>query len=219
MEAGPNEPPETAARTGANAGDSGPVPRIYAFHKPKGVVVSTVSQAGSPTVFERLPAEYSCFLAVGRLDKESEGLLLFCSDARLAQRLMDPGGLPKTYVVTVRGLPREQDLDAMRSGGLVVDGRPLRPVEICRLGKAPRGGTRFAVVLHEGRNRQIRRMFRAAGFRVRRLVRVAIGPVELGSIAAGCGRELEPSEVSALCSLVQPRPARGNEGRTRHRMG
>ncbi len=104
-------------------------------------------------VYSLLPEEKRSWCCVGRLDKDSEGALLVCTDSLLAQRLMDPGGVATTSLVTVRGLPAETDLEPMRRGGLEVDGRPLAPVAVRRLGKAPRGGTRLEVVLHEGRNR------------------------------------------------------------------
>jgi 23S rRNA pseudouridine2605 synthase len=179
------------------------VPRIFAVHKPRGFVVSRVREGGARTVFELLPEAYREWFAVGRLDKDSEGLVLFCDDPRLAQRLMDPGGVAKTYLVTVRGFPREGDLDAVRRGGLVIDGRPTRPAEVRRLGKAPRGGTRLEVVLHEGRNREIRRLFAEVGFKVRSLVRVAVGPLALGDLPEGEGRELSPDDVASLRKLVR----------------
>jgi 23S rRNA pseudouridine2605 synthase len=175
--------------------------RIFAFHKPRGVVTSTVSEGGAGHVFALLPEEYRSWYAVGRLDKESEGLLLFCDDAAGAQRLMDPGGLSKTYEVVVEGFPREEALRFMREGGRVLAGRVLRPVGVELLGKAPRGGTRFRVVLHEGVNREIRRLFRAAGHEVRKLVRVAVGPVALGDLEKGEGRELSGREVEQLATL------------------
>lgn len=93
------------------------LPRVVAFHEPRGVVVSRVRQGGAPTLFTLLPEEFRGFFAVGRLDKDSEGLILLCDDSRVAQHLMDPGVLPKTYVVTVRGLPSEAALDRLRAGG------------------------------------------------------------------------------------------------------
>jgi len=173
-----------------------------AFHKPRRVVVSRVRQGGAATVFELLPREFQGWFAVGRLDKDSEGLLLFCNDSRLAQRLMDPGGVPKTYLVTVGGYPRDEDLAPIRSGGLMVAGRPSLPAEVCHVGRAPRGGTRFEVVLREGRNREIRRLFFAAGFKVRRLVRTSVGPVSLGDLPSGETRELDPEMVTTLRGLA-----------------
>lgn len=174
------------------------LPRIIAVHKPRGVVVSRVRQGGAPTLFELLPEQFRQFYAVGRLDKDSEGLILLCDTSWVAQRLMDPGVLPKTYLVTVRGLPNDATLDRLRAGGLELNGRRTRPAEVSRLGKAPRGGTRLRVVLHEGINRQIRRCFHALGHRVRRLLRVAVGPVTLGELQPGQLRELSRTEVVQL---------------------
>ena len=159
-------------------------------------------EGGARTVFELLPDAYRDWFAVGRLDKDSEGLLLFCDDPRLAQRLMDPSAVAKRYLVTLAGFPREEELEPMRRGGLIIEGQAARPAEVRRLGKAPRGGTRLEVVLHEGRNREIRRLFLAAGYKVRRLVRTAVGPVELGGLPEGEGRDLTPAEVAALRILV-----------------
>lgn len=156
-------------------------------------------------MFELLPEAFRNWFAVGRLDKDSEGLLLFANDSRLAQRLMDPGGAAKTYHVTVQGLPTEEALDTVRRGGLMIGGKAVGPAEVRRLGKAPRGGTRLEVILHEGRNRQIRRSLAAVGFKVRRLVRVAIGQVPLGDLPAGAGRELTPAEVAELVARTAGR--------------
>lgn len=181
-------------------------PRVFALHKPKGVVSSTVAEGGAPTVFSLLPERFAPWYAVGRLDKDSEGLLLFCDDSRWAQRLMDPGGVSKTYEVVVEGLPKDEDLAPLRRGGAELDGRTLLPIEIERAGRAPRGGTRLRVVLHEGRNRQIRRLLWKAGFRVRRLVRVAVGSLTLGSLAPREGRELDAGEVKRLLAPLRERP-------------
>ncbi len=149
-----------------------------------------------------LPAEVRGWFAVGRLDKDSEGLLLFSDDAVFAQRLMDPGGVAKTYEVVVEGFPPDEALALMRAGGTQLDGRSLRPVDVTRLGKAPRGGTRYRVVLHEGVNREIRRLFLAAGHKVRRLKRVGVGPVELGELKEGEGREISSSERERLQAVL-----------------
>lgn len=184
-----------------------PRPRVLALHKPRGVLCSTVAERGAVPVTDLLPEGARGLFPVGRLDKESEGLLLFCDDARWAQRLMDPGGLAKSYLVTVEGNPDEADLLPMRRGGSVVEGRRLEPVEVTRAGKAPRGGTRLLVVLHEGVNREIRRLFHAAGHRVRRLVRVAVGPVALEGLGPGEARELTGAEVAALVSALPVSPS------------
>lgn len=176
--------------------------RILAVHKPRGVVVSRVGEGGAPTLFSLLPDPYGRWFAVGRLDKDSEGLILLCNDSRVAQHLMDPGVLGKTYLVTVRGLPSEEALDRLRAGGIELDGRRTLPMEVQRLGKAPRGGTRLVVVLHEGINRQIRRCFHLLGHRVRRLQRLAVGPVHLGDLEPGQFRELGREEVQQLLAAA-----------------
>ena len=173
-------------------------PRVFALHKPRGFVCSAVAEGGATPVYDLLPAEFKGWFAVGRLDKDSEGLLLFSDDASFAQRLMDPGGLAKTYEVVVEGFPDDEALAPMRSGGTRLDGRALRPVDVVRVGKAPRGGTRFRVVLREGVNREIRRLFRAAGHKVRRLKRVAVGTLDLGNLKEGEGREISANEIGQL---------------------
>lgn len=183
-------------------------PRVFAFHKPRGVVCSTVAEGGAKPVTDLLPPEFRGWFAVGRLDKESEGLLLFSDDAVCAQRLMDPGCVAKVYEVVVEGFPDDEALAPMRAGGTELDGRTLRPVEVTRVGKAPRGGTRFRVVLHEGVNREIRRLFRAAGHKVRRLRRIAVGPVELGEIREGEGREISSGEREQLLAALARRERR-----------
>lgn len=184
-----------------------PLPRVLALHKPRGVLVSRAAEAGATTVFELVGPPFCQWWSAGRLDKDSEGLLLLCDDPRWAHRLAAPGGLSKTYVATVRGLPSEADLEPMRRGGELLDGRPLRPVEVRLLSAGPQGSTRFEVVLREGRHRQIRRLFLATRHTVQRLERVAIGPLRLAGLPPGAHRELGPTEVTALVAeLAKERP-------------
>lgn len=180
-------------------------PRVFALHKPRGLVCSTVPEGGARPVTDLLPDAFRGWYAVGRLDKDSEGLLLFSDDPVFAQRLMDPGGPSKTYDVVVEGFPKDDALAAMRAGGSVLDGRTLLPVEVERLGKAPRGGTRCRVVLHEGVNREIRRLFKAAGHKVRRLRRVAFGPIVLDDLGLGPGegREMSSRERGRLQAALR----------------
>lgn len=165
-------------------------------------MVSRVSGDRFPTLFALLQRPYCQWFAVGRLDQDSEGLMLLCDDARVAQRLMDPGTVAKTYLVTVEGFPAEEALDRLRDGGLLLGTRATRPMGVARLGKAPRGGTRLELVLHEGINRQIRRCFHLIGHRVRRLVRVGVGPIPLGELEPGTGRELAFEEVTGLLAAA-----------------
>jgi pseudouridine synthase len=144
----------------------------------------------------------------GRLDLDSEGLVLLTNDGELMQRVTRPGsGVVKVYEVTVGGRPRESELERLRDGA-EIDGRSLMPCRIDVLdriepesggkGSDQRGFTRLRVELHEGKKNQIRRMFGDAGHRIDRLVRLAIGPLTLERVPAGGARELSAGEVNEL---------------------
>ncbi len=173
---------------------------VLALHKPRGVVTTRSDERGRRTVYDLLPPGLPWVFPAGRLDADSEGLLILTSDAQLATRLTDPAHhVPKTYHVTINGEPTEDELRRLRDGIELDDGL-TRPAEV----RVPeRGGRRSVVemVLTEGRNRQIRRMWAALGRRVKRLVRVAIGGLEMGDLAAGACRELTEAEVGRLTSV------------------
>src|SRR5439155_18213452 len=127
----------------------------------------------------------------------SEGLLILTNDSHLAERLTEPDQhVPKTYHVTVRGTPTDEDLRQLRQGVDLSDGR-TRPVQIRLLEQLPTEAI-VEMVLTEGRNRQIRRMWSALGYKVRRLVRVAVGGFQLGDLPAGEVRLLDADELRAL---------------------
>ncbi|WP_457580942.1 pseudouridine synthase [Ensifer canadensis] len=173
--------------------------KIYLMlNKPRGLVTTRHDPEGRPTVFDCLSENDAQFLSpVGRLDKASEGLLLFTNDTVLAQRLLDPEThLGKVYHVQVSGEIGNDRLRAMVDG---VDeaGEHLRAARAEQL----RGGEKNSwveVELHEGRNRQIRRMLDVLGFEVLRLVRVSIGDIALGKLAKGATRPLTTDEVQYL---------------------
>ncbi|UYB54460.1 rRNA pseudouridine synthase [Xanthomonas sp. AM6] len=173
--------------------------RIYLMlNKPRGLVTTAQDERGRDTVYRCFDGAGLPWLApVGRLDKASEGLLLFCNDPQWAARVTDPASGPdKTYHVQVDAVP-DAALLARMCAGVVVDGEPLR----ARQARLLRQGDRHAwleVVLDEGRNRQIRRLLEALGLGVLRLVRVAIGPLVLGELGKGGWRELSADEVRAL---------------------
>lgn len=175
------------------------VERVYlALNKPRGLVTTTSDERARATVYQCLDDPALPWLApVGRLDKASEGLLLFCNDPAWAAGIAQPrSGLDKTYHVQVGGIPEPRMLDALRDG-ILDDGEPLaaRSVALLRT-----GGTNawLEVVLDEGRNRQIRRLLAAFDLEVLRLVRVAIGPLALGTLGKGQWRRLTPDEVAQL---------------------
>lgn len=196
--------------------------RYLALHKPPGVVVSARDPEGRPTIFDLLPPDQRPdtagvrLFAVGRLDLDSSGLLLLTSDGELANRLLHPRWkVPKEYRVRVVGQPPERDLRRLRRGVALDDG-PTQPCQVDLLGSGG-GLTELRVVLSEGRNRQVRRMFDAIGHPVRRLERTRIGPLGLGRLREGHIRALRREEVTALRRLTgleerpgsAPRSARG----------
>ncbi|WP_428311701.1 pseudouridine synthase [Hydrocarboniphaga sp.] len=173
--------------------------KIYiALNKPRGIVVSAADERGRDTVYALLQSAGLPWLGpVGRLDKASEGLLLLSNDTAWAAHITEPSGaLDKTYHVQINGLPDTAALAAMQAG-VTDEGQHLA----ARSARLLRSGDRNAwleVVLDEGRNRQIRRLLAALGFDVLRLVRVAIGPLQLGELAKGAHRHLSADEVRAL---------------------
>ena len=174
-------------------------PRHYLMlNKPRGLVTTTRDEQGRDTVYRCLEGTGLPWLApVGRLDKASEGLLLFTNDPEWAARITDPThGPDKTYHVQVDRVPDEALLEALQAG-VDVEGEHLS----ARHARLLRSGERNAwleIVLDEGRNRQIRRLLEAFDIRVLRLVRVAIGGIELGTLAKGAWRLLNAQERDTL---------------------
>lgn len=174
---------------------------VLAYHKPKGLIVSRTDPGGRPTIFDALPDLPAPVFAVGRLDKDSSGLLVLTNDHRLGQRLTDPGAhVEKRYHVRVRGMPSGEALRALREGIDIGDPTPTRPARVLAKGTPREGGTWLEVVLTEGRNRQVRRMTAALGHDVLELMRVAIGGLELGDLAEGEWRRLDAREIARLAS-------------------
>ncbi len=197
-----------------------------AVYKPYGVQTTFTDPEGRPALRDVAPDLPPDVYAAGRLDADSEGLLLLTDDGPLAHQLTSPEhGHPKTYLVQVEGIPDAAALAELR-GGVVVKGTRTRRAEVDVLAYEPQlpprakpvtphGPTSWLrLVLHEGRKRQIRHMTAAVGYPTLRLVRVAIGPVEIGSLQPGQWRELSAAEVAALQALwpVGRRPRRRPEG-------
>lgn len=174
-------------------------PRIYVMlNKPRGLVTTARDERGRDTVYRCFDGSELPWLApVGRLDKASEGLLLFTNDPAWAAGITDPGrGPDKTYHVQIDAVPDDALLRSLEQGTLD-DGEQLR----ARAARLLRSGQRNAwleIVLDEGRNRQIRRLLAAFGIDVLRLVRVGIGTLPLGELPKGQWRLLEADEVKAL---------------------
>lgn len=164
----------------------------YLLNKPAGVVTTASDPQGRPTVVSLVPKEPRVF-PVGRLDYETEGLLILTNDGELAHLLTHPShGVAKEYLVEVEGTPSAGALRRLREGVALDDGVTAPAV----VGVAGPGALR--IVIHEGRNRQVRRMCEAVGHPVRRLVRTRIGPLSDRSLAPGHWRNLAAAEVRSL---------------------
>jgi 23S rRNA pseudouridine2605 synthase len=172
------------------------------MHKPRGWVTTSSDEHGRSTVYELLPDDLPRVVAVGRLDLESEGLLLFTNDTRWADRMIDPAShVDKVYHVQVRGTVTEDMLESAREGVDAGRGETLKVKEIRMLPNRKRW---LEVVLDEGRNRQVRRVLEGVGLDVEKLVRVAIGPLRLGDLTVGMTRALTREEKQALDDAAKP---------------
>ncbi len=179
------------------------------LHKPRGYLTTRSDDRGRKTVMDLVADVPAMLRPVGRLDKDSEGLLLMTDDGAFINLLTHPsGGVGKLYRVTVNPRATEEQIVQMASGVVLDDGVRTQPCVIHVLSDEP-GRTVLEITLHEGRNRQIRRMCSAVGLQVVRLKRSAEGPVKLGMLQPGEYRELKRSEVSALRNAAQKntRPA------------
>ncbi|HIQ77926.1 MAG TPA: rRNA pseudouridine synthase [Candidatus Scatomorpha intestinavium] len=178
-----------------------PEERVYIMlNKPRGYVTTLSDERGRPAVTElvRLPGRR--VYPVGRLDMYSEGLLILTDDGETANALMHPShDAPRKYIVDVIGTGLEEAAKVITSQ-TEVDGQPVRPAEVRVLRTAERGG-RLEVTIHEGRNRQVRRLCAAAGLKVSRLRRIAEGELLLGSLPSGKWRYLTEEEVRYIKSL------------------
>ncbi len=179
-----------------------PTVRYYAAHKPAGVVTTMRDPQGRPDIRTLLPENDERVFPVGRLDQDSEGLLLLTNDGDLANRLTHPRyGVEKEYLVQVDGEPTDKHLGALRRGIALEDGQAT-PASV-RVVDARGGRGQLIVVMTEGRKREVRRMFDAIGLPVTRLVRTRIGPVTLGRLRAGDVRELTPDERRSLARTAE----------------
>ncbi|HKD51087.1 MAG TPA: pseudouridine synthase [Candidatus Acidoferrum sp.] len=177
----------------------------YMLNKPKGYVTTVHDPEGRPTVMELLPKRGERVYPVGRLDYGSEGLLLMTNDGELAAKLMKAGShVPKTYRVKVSGKPDEQVIAKLRAGVSIAleDGRRVK-TSPAKLRLVEDGANPwYEVVLTEGRNRQIRRMFEEVGHHVEKIKRMQLGPLML-DVGSGRVRELKAGEVEKLKQAVK----------------
>ena len=179
------------------------------LHKPRGFLTTRSDDRGRKTVMDLLTGVDRRVYPIGRLDKDSEGLLLLTDDGAFANLLTHPsGGVGKLYRVTVRPRATEEQVVKMSSGVVLDDGVKTQPAVIHVVVDEP-GRTVLEITLHEGRNRQIRRMCSAVGLQVVRLRRSAEGPVKLGMLQPGEYRELKKSEINALRNAAMKSAGKG----------
>jgi 23S rRNA pseudouridine2457 synthase len=187
--------------------------RTIAFNKPYGVLPRFTDPDGRPTLADYidLPGVY----AAGRLDQDSEGLMILTSNGSLAQRITDPRHkLPKVYLAQVERVPNDKALEQLRTG-VALSGKRTRPAEVRLLSEVPQLPERsvpirfrknvptawIELTLYEGMNRQVRRMTAAVGHPTLRLIRIAVGPVKLGDLQPGQWRELKNGDKQQMSAL------------------
>jgi 23S rRNA pseudouridine2605 synthase len=185
---------------------SAPSKLYLMLNKPRGLVTTSSDEKGRKTVYELLPSGLPWIAPVGRLDKASEGLLLFTNDSEWAAAITSPDShLDKTYHVQIDRLADEELLASIKKG-IKSDGEILR-AKSANLLRAGQRNCWVEIVLDEGRNRHIRRIFDSVGIEVLRLVRVSIGPLQLGDLQKGKHRELTARERKALAASAQKWPS------------
>jgi len=177
--------------------------RVYlAFNKPKGVVTTMNDELGRISLADYVGNREERLFHVGRLDADTEGLLLLTNDGDLAHRLQHPAyGVLKTYIATIRG-PVQRDVGKRLREGVELEDGPVR-VDSFRLVDSQPGKALVEIVLHEGRKHIVRRALEAVGYPVERLVRVQVGPIHLGDLRQGRWRVLTRTEVAQLFAAVE----------------
>lgn len=165
--------------------------RLWRYHKPAGLVTTARDEKGRTTIFDHLPKELPRVMSIGRLDLNSEGLLLLTNDGGLKRKLELPQtGWMRRYRVRVKGSPTEAALAPLKSG-ITVGGERFQPMEVA-LDRQQGANAWLTVGLREGKNREIRRAMAEIGLEVNRLIRLSFGPFQLGDLAQGAVEEIKP---------------------------
>ena len=188
--------------------DGRPIPKkkatkMWLYHKPAGLVTTARDPEGRPTVFENLPRSLGRVISIGRLDLNSEGLLLLTNNGGLSRHLELPQtGLPREYRVRVNGEIFQEDVDALAKG-VTIDGVQYRGIDVYPESDFVKGKNQWIrVVLHEGKNREIRKVMNAMGLSVNRLIRLSYGPFELGRLPLNKTMEVDPSLLKTFYKTI-----------------
>lgn len=172
----------------------------YILNKPKGYICSVSDEKGRKTVMDLMPQGAGRIYPVGRLDYDSEGLIIMTTDGELAQKLTHPSNeVPKTYLIKIEGVLKETDLNPIRSG-IEIDGYVTKKCK-AHIVETNKAYTKVHITLTEGKNREIRKMFAAIGKEVTLLKRIKIGEITLRGLNRGAYRKLTPQEVAYLNSI------------------
>ncbi|WP_424932023.1 pseudouridine synthase [Amaricoccus macauensis] len=200
--------------------------RLWRYHKPVGLVTTARDEKGRTTIFDRLPEDLPRVMSIGRLDLNSEGLLLLTNDGALKRRLELPStGWARKYRVRANGSATEESLEPIRKG-VTVDGERFQPMSVT-LDRQQGANVWLTIGLREGRNREVRRALATVGLTVNRLIRISYGPFQLGDLASGQVEEIRPKilrdQIGALLTSDRtesepgrsPRAAKGAPGKAR----
>lgn len=194
-----------------------PEDQVYMLlYKPRGYLCTREDPQGRPTIYELLAGVKSWVFNVGRLDLETSGLLILTNDTELGELLTNPVyKVPKTYLVKTSTLLTEEQIQSLRDGVELADG-PTLPATVRRLRDSAKY-THLEIQIHEGRNRQVRRMLEAVGSKVLKLVRTAIGPLQIAGLEIGKHRPMSNEEVQILKQLAMEGPSKPSMGKKQRR--
>lgn len=184
-------------------------PRLWRYHKPVGLLTTHNDPGGRPTVFEHLPSDLPRVISVGRLDMNSEGLLLLTNDGELARKLELPKtGFARKYKARAFGKPTQARLDKLKHG-VKIDGIKTGPIEAV-LDKQQGTNAWITITIREGKNREVRRALETIGLKVNRLIRLSYGPIQLGDLVRGKVEEIKPKvlrdQLGHLVDIPKARP-------------
>ena len=178
-------------------------PRLWLYHKPQGLVTTTSDEKGRETVFDKLPEGMPRVMSVGRLDLNSEGLLLLTNDGGVKRKLELPStGWLRKYRVRVKGTPKDEDLTPLRKG-VTIEGERFQPMDVT-LDRQQGANAWLTVGLREGKNREIRRAMGEVGLDVNRLIRVSYGPFRLNELKPGEVEEIKPKVLRDQLGIALP---------------
>ena len=178
-------------------------PRLWLYHKPQGLVTTTSDEKGRETVFDKLPEGMPRVMSVGRLDLNSEGLLLLTNDGGVKRKLELPStGWLRKYRVRVKGTPKDEDLAPLRKG-VTIEGERFQPMDVT-FDRQQGANAWLTVGLREGKNREIRRAMGEIGLDVNRLIRVSYGPFRLNELKPGEVEEIKPKVLRDQLGIALP---------------